>query len=223
MAVVISATTQAVGRLPAPVAVAVGVAALIVVMLPGSWSLLNHFGRLAHEGAHAVVGSCLGGRVVGVHLNWKERNGHTDVLTTGGGDFTTTVVGYFGPSGFGLAAAGLIAHGQIVPVLWIGVALLAILLLSMRGVFGITLVIGVGWLLLSIARSKNAALEAVTAYWLSWLLLISGIRGVRDRRDTGSGDGKTMREITGLPQGLWYLFWLAGSVAALAWGATMLV
>jgi hypothetical protein len=222
MAVVISAATQAVGRLPAPMAVAVGVAAAIAVVLPGSWSLLNHFGRLAHEGAHAVVGSCLGGRVVGVHLNRKERNGQTDLLTTGG-SFTTTVVGYFGPSGFGLAAAGLIAHDQIVPVLWIGVALLAILLLSMRGVFGIALVVGVGWLLLSIARSKNAGLEAVTAYGLSWLLLISGIRGVLDRRDTGSGDGTTMREITGLPQGLWYYFWLVGSVAALIWGASMLV
>ena len=220
---VISAATQTVDRLSAPIALAVGVAALITVVLPDSWSLLNHFGRLAHEGAHAVVGSCLGGRVVGVHLNRKERNGQTDLLTTGGGGFTTTVVGYFGPSGFGLAAAGLIAHDQIVPVLWIGVALLAILLLSMRGVFGITLVIGVGLLLLSIARSKNAGLEAVTAYGLSWLLLISGIRGVRDRRDTGSEDGKTMREITGLPQGLWYRFWLVGSVAALAWGATMLV
>ena len=185
MAVVISAATHAVGRLPAPVAVAVGFAALILVVMPGFWEMVRLVDTMAHEGAHAVVG-------------------------------------YLGPSGFGLAAAGLIAHSQIVPVLWIGVLLLVILLLSVRNLFGIAVVIGTGFLLFSIVHSKNAGLEVVTAYLLSWMLLLSGVRSVLEH-GTGAGDAGILREMTGFPRSLWYLLWLIGSIAALVWGSTMLV
>jgi hypothetical protein len=224
MAGVILAATQAVGRLPAVAAVAVGVAALIPVVITEFWGPISHFGRLAHEGAHAMVGSCLNAQVLGVRLDRKKRSGGTDLrLVPGSGtDFLSTVVGYLGPSGFGLAAAALIAHDRIVPVLWIGVILLALLLVSMRGLFGITLVIGVGFVLFSVARSQNAGLEAVTAYGLSWLLLLSGVRTVLDRRAEAE-DAYEMRRITGLPRGLWYRFWLIGTVAAVVWGSTMLV
>jgi hypothetical protein len=224
MAVVISAATQAVGRLPPVVAVAVGVAALILVVITELWGPVSHFGRLAHEGAHAMVGSCLNAQVNSVRLNRQERSGETKLrLVEGSGtDFVSTVVGYLGPSGFGLAAAALIARDQIVPVLWIGVVLLAILLVCMRGAFGITLVIGVGLVLFTIARSGNAGLEAVTAYGLSWLLLLSGVRSVLDRR-AEAGDAYILRKITGMPRGLWYLLWLFGTMAAVIWGATMLV
>jgi hypothetical protein len=224
MAVVISAATQAVGRLPPLIAVAVGVAALILVVITELWGPVSHFGRLAHEGAHAMVGSCLNAQVKGVRLNRKDRSGATGLrLVPGSGtDFLSTVVGYLGPSGFGLAAAALIAHDQIVPVLWIGVVLLAILLLCMRGAFGITLVVGLGFALFTIARSMNAGLEAVTAYGLSWLLLLSGVRSVLDRR-AEADDAYALRKITSLPRGLWYGFWLIGTMAAAVWGATMLV
>jgi Peptidase M50B-like len=224
MTVVTSAATQAVGRLPPLVAVAVGVAALILVVITELWGPVSHFGRLAHEGAHAMVGSCLDAQVLGVRLDRKKRTGGTDLrLVPGSGtDFLSAVVGYLGPSGFGLAAAALIAHDQIVPVLWTGVVLLAILLLCMRGVFSIALVIGIGFALFTIARSQNAGLEAVTAYGLSWLLLLSGVRSVLDRR-AEADDAYALRKITGLPRGLWYRLWLIGTMAAVVWGSTMLV
>jgi Peptidase M50B-like len=224
--VVTSATVQAVSKLPAPVAVLVGLISLGIVMVPELWALLSHFARIAHEGAHAIVGSVLDSRVTGVHLYRKPREdgtyGETGIRNEPGTGFALTVVGYFGPSGFGLAAAALIAHGLILLVLWTGVVLLAILLLSLRTLFGVALVVGVGFLLLSIVRSKNASVEAVAAYGLSWLLLLSGVRGVWDRRK-GSGDADKLREITDVPQRLWFLFWLVGTVAAVIWGSTMLV
>ena len=177
-----SAPAQVMPTLPAAASALVGLFCLGVVAMPGFWALLNHFTRVAHEGTHAIVGSVLDTRVTGVYLFGRERKGRTDVRTVPGTGFFTAVVGYFGPSGFGLAAAGLIAHGRMVAVLWIGVALLIILLPSLRTVFGFALVFGIGFLLLSILRSKNASVETTAAYALSWLLLLSGVRGVWDRR-----------------------------------------
>ena len=221
MAVVISAATHTVGRLPAPVALAVGVAALVLVVMPGFSQMVCLLDTMAHEGAHAVVGSCLGSRVIAVRLK-ADGDGKTQLRAGPGAGVTALVVGYLGPSGFGLAAAGLIAHSQIVPVLWIGVLLLAILLLSVRNLFGIAVVIGTGFLLFSILRSKNAGLEAVTAYLLSWMLLLSGVRTVLEH-GTGAVDAGILRDQTRLPRGVWYRLWLIGSIAALVWGATMLV
>jgi hypothetical protein len=43
--------------LPGGEAALVGLAALVVVFLPFLWPLVEHFNAMAHEGAHAVVGS----------------------------------------------------------------------------------------------------------------------------------------------------------------------
>ena len=216
------ASVQAVSKLPAPAVVLVGLISLALVVMPAFWALLNHFARIAHEGAHAIVGSVLDTRVTGVRLNMRKRSGKTDLQAAAGSGFIVLLVGYLGPSGFGLAAAALIAHDQIVLVLWIGVALLAILLPSLRTVFGVALVFGIGFVLVSIIRSRNPGVESVTAYGLSWLLLLSAVRGVWDRRG-GSGDADNLRDITKLPPGLWYRVWLIGTVAAVVWGSTMLV
>jgi Peptidase M50B-like len=210
---------QEAGKLPAPAAVAVGVAALILVVMPGFWELMHQINTMAHEGAHAIVGSCQGRRVRGVRL---ESNGNGETNLGPDPPLTSIVVGYLGPSAFGLAAAGFIGHGLIVHALWIGVVLLAILLLSVRNPFGIMVVIVAGFLLLSIIRSRNAGVEAVVLYGLSWVLLLSGVRVVLNH-GTGAVDAGILRGRTDFPRVLWHLFWLIGSVAALVWGSTMLV
>jgi hypothetical protein len=219
MAILTSAPMQEVGRLPAPAAAAVGIAALILVVMPGFWELVRQVNVMAHEGAHAVVGSCQGRRVRSVRLE-SSGDGETDLGPNP--PLTSIVVGYVGPSCFGLAAAGFIAHGLIVHALWIGVVLLAILLLSVRNPFGITVVFVAGFLLLSVIRSRNAGVEAVVLYGLSWVLLLSGVRVVL-KHGTKAVDARILRERTDFPRGMWYLLWLIGSVAALAWGSTMLV
>src|SRR5215469_6375399 len=123
MTIVASAPAQVMAKLPASASALVGLFCLAVVAMPGFWAVLNHFARMAHEGTHAIFGSILDTRVTGVYLFRKKRKGHTELHEVAGTGFFTAVVGYFGPSGFGLAAAGLIAHGRMVAVLWIGVAL----------------------------------------------------------------------------------------------------
>ena len=46
----------------------VGAAALIVVLVPFLWPLVEHFNAMAHEGAHAVVGGATGFTLEGVRL-----------------------------------------------------------------------------------------------------------------------------------------------------------
>jgi hypothetical protein len=133
-----------------------------------------------------------------------------------------TFVGYLGPSAFGLLAAVLIAHGLIVAVLWTGLILLFILLLSVRGMFGFMLVAGTGVLLFLVVRYAPAFIEAVTAYALSWILLLGGVRQVLEH-GTNAGDAGTLRQVTHLPRILWVTVWVIGSVLALAFGCTLLV
>jgi hypothetical protein len=54
--------------LPGSEAVLIGLAALTVVFLPFLWPLVEHFNVMAHEGAHAVVGSIMGFGIKSV--NW---------------------------------------------------------------------------------------------------------------------------------------------------------
>ncbi len=51
---------------------------------------------------------------------------------------------------------------------------------------------------------------------------LSGVRRVLEV-GAGSDDGGRLRGITGLPQTLWFLFWLAATLAAAAEGARLMI
>ncbi|HUY48878.1 MAG TPA: M50 family metallopeptidase [Streptosporangiaceae bacterium] len=221
MAAVASGAVHLVQRLPAPVAVLLGLAALIAVAMPEIWSLVQHVGVIAHEGAHAFLSSSLGQQVDGVRLN-TDGTGSTSIVGAAGSRMPATFIGYLGPSAFGLIAAALIAHNLIVAVLWTGVILLLILLPSVRGVFGVLLVAGAGALLFLVARYAPAFLEAMTAYALSWILLLGGVRTVLEH-GTDASDAHALRRITHLPRPLWVSLWAVGSLLALAIGCTLLI
>jgi len=221
MTIVAGVILQRVSTLPAAESLAVAAITLIAVAVPPFWAVVRGVALMAHEGAHAVTGSLQGGRVTFVELK-AAGVGKTDVANLPGSGFAFQLVGYLGPSAFGLTAAALIARGLAVLVLWIAMVLLAVLVFSVRNVFGVVLVTGTGWLLWSMAHSRDAGLETVTAYGLAWLLLWSGIRYVLKHR-AGAEDAKSLRTITHLPRALWFLVWLAGSVAALVYGWGMLV
>ena len=97
-------------------------------------------------------------------------------------------VGYIGPSSFGLGAAKLIELGYAVIVLWLTLFLLGILLLLLRWSFGLLTVTLAGGLVYIVGRYTPASAQIVTAYAISWLLLLSGVRGILVR-GTQSGDG----------------------------------
>jgi hypothetical protein len=155
------ATHAAVSGTEAPLAggeaALVGLAALVVVFLPFLWPLVEHFNVMAHEGAHAVVGSIIGFGIKGVKLDIESR-GETAYLNapeTGPRRTLTRFVGYLGPSGFGLCAAKLIETGHVVTVLWLAIMLLVLLLFLIRKSFAIISVPAVIALLAYVMRHAH--------------------------------------------------------------------
>ena len=207
--------------LPAMAAVFLGLMVLAVVTLP-TWLIVQHVNTIAHEGAHALVGSSLGGTVQGVTMR-RDGKGLTLVKLPGSsGGILFLFVGYLGPSAFGLGAAKLISLGHIVAVLWLGLLLLAILLITVRNFFGFCSVVVTGLLIYFVARYAAIGTETVVAYVITWFLLLSGLRVVIVH-NIGAEDAKSLAKKTYLPRMLWVGMWLAGTAAALLAGGSLLV
>jgi hypothetical protein len=216
------AGTQA--PLPGGEAALVGLAALAVVTIPFLWPLAEQFNVMAHEGAHAVVGSVMGFGIKSVKLD-VESQGETDYRRapdTGPRRTLTRFVGYLGPSGFGLCAAKLIETGHVVTVLWIAIMLLVLLLFVIRKSFAIVSVPAAIALLAFVMRHAHDELEEVIVYGMTWLLLLSGVRVVV-ADGAGAGDAGNLSRTTYIPSQIWALLWLAGTLMAVAVGGKWLV
>lgn len=210
-------------HLPGSTSVLVGAGALAAATLPGISLLTQHVATMAHEGAHATMGSAMGRRVTGVTLRGNGEGRTTLAPSRGAGFVAAGVVGYLGPSAFGLGAAKLIQVGHIIAVLWITLAALAAMAVAVRrNGFGLAVVIVTGVAVYLVARYAPLGAQVAVAYGIAWFLLLSGVRMVLlHGRD--AGDAIALREITRLPRGLWAAIWLAGSAAALFYGGGMLI
>lgn len=202
----------------------VGLAALAAVMMPSVWPLVEHFNAMAHEGAHATVGSVMGFKVAGVTLD-EQSNGATHWAAapeTGLRRTLTRFVGYLGPSAFGLCAAKLIETGHVITVLWVAIILLVLLLFLIRRSFGIVSVPAAIALLALIMRYTHGGLEEVIIYGMTWLLLLSGVR-VAVAHGANAGDAANLSSTTYIPAQIWALLWLAGTLLAVVIGGKWLV
>jgi len=130
--------------------------------------------------------------------------------------------GYLGPSGFGLGAAELISAGHIVAVLWAAMAALIAVMFMLRHSFGVLTVIVAFVFMLLMAGAANVGVQVLTAYALTWFLLVSGVRIVMIRGPQAA-DAGILRDITRIPRSFWSGFWLLGTAAALVYGAILLV
>jgi Peptidase M50B-like len=210
-------------HLPGSTSVLVGAVALAAAIVPGFSQLTQHVNTMAHEGAHAAMGSAMGRRVTGVTLRGNGEGRTILAPSSGGGFVAAGIAGYLGPSAFGLGAAKLIQVGHIVAVLWLTLALLAMLAVAVRrSGFGILVVTLVGVLLYLVARYAPVGGQVALAYGIAWFLLLSGIQVVL-AHGRNAGDAIALRAMTRLPRGLWVGLWLAGSAAALVIGAGLLV
>jgi Peptidase M50B-like len=213
---------QVQSHLPGTVAVLLGLLAAGAV-LPGLWVITHHLTVIAHEAAHATVGSAIGGTILGIRL-LRSAEGATAVSGTGAlGSFFTFLAGYLGPSLFGIGAASLIRLGHIVAVLWVTLGGLTMVMFVLRRSFGIVTVVVSFLLLFFVAGFAAVGLQVSAAYVIAWFLLVSGLRRIVEVRATGSGDGDALRKMTKIPHRFWHGFWLAGTVAGLVLGAILLV
>jgi hypothetical protein len=210
--------------LPGIDAVLIGLAAFGIVMIPFLWPLVRHLSVMAHEGAHATTGAFLGSPPLGVELARDATGGTTFDGDSLGGlrAVTIGIMGYLGPSAFGLCAAKLIETGHVVTVLWLAVILLVGLLFLIRESYGKTSVPAAIALLALLMHYGHDTGEKVLAYGLTWLLLLSGVRVVLIR-GANSSDAEYLNELTHLPRRLWFLLWLAGTLLAVVIGGKWMV
>src|SRR5260370_645446 len=100
--------------------------------------------------------------------------------------------------------------------------LIAVLLATLRNLCGFVSVLGTGGLISIIARYASVGAEPVTAYGVSWFLLVSGVRVVLDH-NSDAGDAAILARMTRIGPSIWVWLWLIGSVTALAVGGSLLV
>ncbi len=208
--------------LPAPLALLLGIAAFVVVFGQTLWQVATHVNTIVHEAAHAVVGLRAGRKVRSVTINTKG-GGATDMVPKDGPGYAVAAsAGYVGPSAAGLIAAGLISIGRIVAVLWLGLLLLAAMLLMVRKFFGGILILACGALLYLIVRYTALGVETAVAYGVTWFLLVSGPKAVLEAGSKPT-DAAIVAGITHVWPSAWSFLWLVGTIAALVVGGAILV
>jgi hypothetical protein len=224
----LAASLQRIGQVQAhlsgPLSVLLALLAAAAAFIPLLWPVTRHITVMAHEGAHATMASAVGRKVDGIKFKLNA-DGATNFSGSAGGKsgfFVIAFVGYLGPSAFGVGGAELIRLGYIVAVLWIGLAALIGIMLTMRGSFGIltVLVALVGVFL--VAGFATVEVQVVTAYALTWFLLVSGVQIIRKRGEKAD-DAGVLQGMTKIPARFWSRIWLAGSVVALIFGGIQLL
>jgi hypothetical protein len=204
-------------------AVLIGLVALVLVAVEATWAVVRQIDVMAHEGAHAIISSLSGRGVESIKI---KSNGDGATRSARGGGISSNVaigvVGYVGPSAFGLGAAALIQAGYILSMFWVALALLVVLLLAVRWSFAFVTVPLALILAFFIAKFAATQTQVIAAYGFTWLLLLAGVRSVVEH-GLGAGDAGILRSATGIPKLLWSLLWVAASLWALAIGGRMLV
>lgn len=209
-------------HLAGPVAIVLAIVA-IGTLAPGIWLFAQHATTIAHEAAHATLASSFGQKIDGIRVNRFAEGATTHHGPSGYlGLNAITFIGYLGPSAFGILAAELISIGHSVAVLWVGLVVLLGVLLSARRSFGVVTVTVALVLLFLIAGFAGVTVQVVTAYLIAWFLLVSGIRVIR-AHGADAVDAVKLRATTKVSASFWSALWLAGSLIALVFGATLLV
>jgi hypothetical protein len=208
--------------------VATGVAALVLVVLPSTWPWVRLGVTVVHEAGHALVAVLVGRRLQSIRLH-----SDTSGLTVsrgkprGPGMVAMLAAGYLAPAGLGLVAALLLAAGRGVGLLWLVVLLAGALILWVRNGYGLLVLLlgGAGVLLLTWYGTDTV--RSVTAYLITWVLLLAAPRPLVElltarRRRGRTSDPDQLAGLTRVPAVLWTLVLLLANLAGLVVGISML-
>jgi hypothetical protein len=215
---------------PAWVVLVAAVLALAAVAHRPSWRVLRHVVTIAHEGGHATAAVATGRRLRGIRLH-SDTSGVTlsSGRPRGPGMVLTAASGYVAPSLVGLAGAGALTGGRVSATLWGAAALLALLLVQIRNVFGVLSVVLTGAVAVLLAVYGSPQAQGAAAYLLVWFLLLAGPRPVwelqRSRRAgrAPTSDADQLGRLTGVPAVLWVGAFFLITFGVAACGAWLLV
>ena len=223
--------TRATSRQPVPdpwFVLATGVAALLLVLLPGTWPRVRLGITIAHEAGHALVAVLVGRRLKGIRLH-SDTSGVTvsQGRPTGPGVVAMLAAGYLTPALLGLGAALLLAAGRSVGLLWLLVLVLAGLLVWVRNLYGFLVVVLAGGGVLALTWYAGGALQSVAAYLVAWLLLLAAPRPLLEllasgRRRRRTSDPDQLAGLTHVPAVVWTVVLLLANLAGLVVGVSTL-
>ena len=216
--------SQAVPRLPEPLAIGTALLALALILV--AWPAVRLLTTISHEAGHALVAGLSGRRLAGIRVH-SDTSGLT--LTRGRprgpGMVLTLLAGYPAPAVIGLGLAWLVSVGHSSAALWLTVFGLAAVLIWTRNLYGLAVV---GLLAVGLALASWYAQPlpiSLLAHVLAWLLLLAAPRPVLEltgQRQPGS-DAAQLALHTRVPGLVWRLLWLAVTVAAALAGAVLLL
>jgi hypothetical protein len=207
--------------------------AVVALLLVGPWSiwrLTRNTVTIAHEGGHGLVALLTGRKLEGIRLH-SDTSGLTVSRgkPTGFGMVLTAASGYIAPSLLGLGGAALLAAGHITALLWGATALLLLMLVMIRNLYGMLTVVLTGALFFLVSWLTEPEVQAGFAYVVVWFLLFGGIRPVfelqRKRRRGGArdSDADQLARLTSLPALVWLLLFHAVTLLSLAGAAGWLL
>ncbi|MFE9047125.1 MULTISPECIES: M50 family metallopeptidase [Streptomyces] len=204
--------------------------ALIAVVPNPIWRLARNTITIAHEGGHGLVALLTGRQLSGIRLH-SDTSGLTVSRgkPTGIGMILTAAAGYTAPSLLGLGGAWLLTNGRITLLLWVATALLAVMLVMIRNVYGALTVILTGTTFLLVSWLASSDVQSAFAYVVVWFLLLGGVRPPFElqskRRHDGApdSDADQLARLTHAPAVLWLFLFHAVSLCSLIGGGRWLL
>jgi hypothetical protein len=195
---------------PALLVLVTAVLAAVVVLTRALWRVARNAITIAHEGGHALAAVLTGRRLRGIRLH-SDTSGLTLSAgrPSGPGMVFTLLAGYVAPSLVGLAGAWLLGGNRITLLLWVAVALLLLMLIMIRNVFGVVSLVVTTAVVLGVSWYATPQVQAAFAYLGVWFLLIGGVRPVgelqslRRRGRLPDSDADQLAGVTHVPALLW--------------------
>jgi hypothetical protein len=203
--------------------------AFALVVPHPAWRISRNVVTIAHEGGHALAAILTGRRLDGIRLH-SDTSGVTVSAGKphGPGMILTAFAGYVAPSLVGLGAAALVAHGRALLALWVTTALLALMLVMIRNVFGALTITLTGALVFAVSWWTPNIFQMAFVLQMTWFLLVAGplpVWELQQKRAQGlaeESDADQLAALTGIPGIVWVLLFGLVNVAALGYAARLI-